>query len=181
MSSLSDYHLTLTALYWFYNAHITSDAVKLNFLSGWRGICALLYTFHRFTFDILHSALWDLYRGRLNIHQGFMNPNKIIFCSVFQMVRAKNHPIVALTVSIDLLFSCGLFPWHPFKTLKTGLQPKPLHGWRKQMKPGAYSYSTNVKKCWMHFLVWLVQTLWMIALIAASNVHWYVPCEPRIT
>lgn len=27
----------------------------------------------------------------------------------------------------------------------------------------------------------LVQTLWMTALIAASNVHWYVPCEPRIS
>lgn len=43
----------------------------------------------RFAFDILLSALWDLYRGRSNIHQGFMNPNKIIFCSVFQMVRPQ--------------------------------------------------------------------------------------------
>lgn len=59
---------------------------------------------------------------------------------------------MALTVSIDLFFCCGLLPWHPVKTLKTGLQPKPLLGWREQTEPST-SYSTIVQKFWISSMV----------------------------
>lgn len=62
MSSLSDYHLTLSALYWFYIAHITLDAVNLNFLSGWRRLlrCPLhfLYVDLPLTYCFQHFGIY---------------------------------------------------------------------------------------------------------------------------
>lgn len=94
------------------------------------------------TYRIQH---FRIYGRAILTSRGLWTPVKWFFLYSLPNGQTTNQLIVALTVSIDLFFCCGLLPWHPVKRLKTGLQLKPLLGRREQTEPST-SYTTILQK-----------------------------------
>lgn len=182
MSSLSDYHLRLNALYWFYIAHITPVVVKLNFLFLMHETTVLSFTLSidsPLTSCFQHFGIYI--EAVRTSTRGLWTPIKLYFV---QSSKWSDHKPSNRGINSQY--------WPVFQ-----LRPAPMASFQNfEDRPLAQTFARLEKanEARRLFLFYkceemldafpglsLVQTLWMIALIAASNVQWYVPCEPKIT
>lgn len=179
---LSDYHLTLSALYWFYIPHIRPHVGKLNFIFPMLESTALAFTLSidsPLTSCFQHFGIYI--EAIRTSTRGLWTPIKLYFV---QSSKWSDHKPSNRGINSRY--------WPGFQ-----LRPAPMASFQNfEDRPLAQTFARLKKanearrlflfyKCEKMLDAFpglsLVQTLWMLALIGASNVHWYVPCEPRIS